>query len=108
WKTELMTAFRASFNTPFHAVRTAQHASREVHSAGSEEFPDLARAHTTAVQFHLRHFTRDETEFAAHPLEQLDVALAVVTKREALAEIDFLRVQTIDDEVFEKILGANG
>jgi hypothetical protein len=92
WKTELMTPFRASLNATFDAIRTTQHATREVHLTGCKQLPDLARTHTTAAQFNFRHFAGDEAELASHPFEQLDVAFAIMAESEALAEIDFLRV----------------
>jgi hypothetical protein len=36
WKTQRVTAFRATLNASFNTVRTAQHASRLVHLTGSQ------------------------------------------------------------------------
>ena len=47
------------------------------------------------------------TEFAAETFQQLDISLAFVTKRKAFAEINFLCVQAIENDVAQKVGSAN-
>ena len=69
---------------------------------------NFARTNATSTYFDLRNLTRNKAKLIAHTFEQLDVALTIVAKREALSQIDLSRVQTIDDYITQKVLSANG
>src|SRR5262249_49274049 len=101
-----MTAFCASFDAPFNAIRTAHHTARQIYPATREQLAHLARTHALAAEFHFRHFARDETELAAESSEQFDIACAIMTEREALAEINLAGMQAIHHHVFNELFGA--
>ena len=103
---QLAPAFRAAFDASFDAIRPSQHAPREIHLAAASNSRILLEL--TRRPRNLTSGTSPATKpsLLTQPLQQLDVALAVVTKSEALAEIDFARVQAIHNHVVDEVFGA--
>src|SRR5207249_1496554 len=61
----------------------------------------------STAKTHLRNFVGKEAEIIADTSQKFDVPFAIMTESKTSAEIDFLRMQTIDEHVAQEIFGTN-
>ena len=59
------------------------------------------------MQTHLWYFICDETKLLAYPPQQVDVAFTIVTEEKTSTQVNLFCLQTIDDDITQKILRAN-
>src|ERR1051325_1456988 len=106
-KADALSSRGAAHHRPFDAIRPAEHTTREIHTALQKEFANARRADSFAAQAHLRNFIGNEPELFADAAQQINVAFTVMTEEKSAPEIHLFRVQTIDHDIAQEILGAN-
>ena len=106
-KAQAGPSFSPSFHTTFHSIGPGQQPPRKIHLAFCEQATDSARTYALLAESHLWNFVGKKPQVLADSPQQFDVAFTIVTKREAAAKVNFLCVQSILDDVAQKILRSS-
>src|SRR5882724_2604288 len=93
-------------NAALDAVRPAQHSPHQVDAPRAQQPPDHRRAYAVIVDEHFGNLFRNAAEPFGDAAQKLESTFTIVSKREALTEIDLPRVQSAEDEPDQKILSA--
>ena len=100
-------AFGAAHDASFDSIRPAQHAARDAYPALLQQFANATGADPASTQTELRHFISKKAQTFTNRAQQIDVAFTAMAESKTAAEINFFRVQAFDNNIAQKIFGAN-
>src|SRR5207244_10330514 len=106
-KSKPSAALRTANDAALDAVGSSQHSSGEINPPVLQELAYATGADSPSPQTHFRHFVGAKSQTIAYLPQQLYVAFTIVAKGKAAAEIDFFCMQTIYNDVAQKIPRAN-